>query len=182
MYSAFNFHIPSRLNIKRILPSVQTANNMGTQKITAISNWGLSNVPLTIWQISAIESKDWVMSDVSSVAVITLQTTRDVWSTRTYKRKHTHLSIQKYTLSLHKSNQIHLTRCNICSNKKRKLLPTSNTEEEPNTNQSLQRHPHHQQYQQSSDIQELRKNMMKDLFEQMETILNPHINSMTKFL
>jgi hypothetical protein len=38
------------------------------------------------------------MSDVSSAAVITLLTTRDVWSTRTYKRKHTHLSLGKYTL------------------------------------------------------------------------------------
>jgi hypothetical protein len=51
---------------------------------------------------------------------------------------------------------------------KTKLQPPSNTHEEPYTNQSLQ---HHQQYQQSSDIKEL-NNMMKGLFEPMETMLN----------
>jgi hypothetical protein len=39
------------------------------------------------------KKKDLVMSDVSSVVEIILQITRDVRSTKTYQRKHTHLSI-----------------------------------------------------------------------------------------
>jgi hypothetical protein len=34
-------------NIKGILPNVQTANDMGTQKITAIFIRGVSNAPVT---------------------------------------------------------------------------------------------------------------------------------------
>jgi hypothetical protein len=30
-----------------VLPNAQTANDMGTQKITSISNRGVSNVPVT---------------------------------------------------------------------------------------------------------------------------------------
>jgi hypothetical protein len=78
---------------------------MGTQKITSISNRGVSNVPVTTWRINATKRKDRVMSNVSSVVVITLQTTRDVCSTRAYKGKDIHLSIRKYTLPLHKSNK-----------------------------------------------------------------------------
>jgi hypothetical protein len=42
---------------------------------------------------NATEKKDGVMPDVSSVVEIILRITRDVRSTRTYKRKHTHLFV-----------------------------------------------------------------------------------------
>jgi hypothetical protein len=69
------------------------------QQITAISNQGVSNVPVTTWKINATETKDRVMSDVSSVAEITLRTIRDVLSIRVCKRKHTHISVRKFILS-----------------------------------------------------------------------------------
>jgi hypothetical protein len=90
------------------------------------------------------------MSDVSSVAVITLRTIRDALSTRTYKRKHTHLSARKYTLPLHKSNKPYSPNQehHMLKYQNQTPTPSSNTHEEPYNNQSLQ---HHQQYQQSSD-------------------------------
>jgi hypothetical protein len=45
------------------------------------------------------------MFDVSSVVEIIPRITRDVWSTRIYKRKHTHPSVQKYTLLQYNSNK-----------------------------------------------------------------------------
>jgi hypothetical protein len=51
-------------------------------------------VQVTTLQTNATEKKDRVMTDVSSVLEIILRITRDVRSTRTYKRKHTHLSKQ----------------------------------------------------------------------------------------
>jgi hypothetical protein len=45
------------------------------------------------------------MSDVSSMVEIILRITRDLRSTKTYKRKHTHLFDWKYTLLPHKSNK-----------------------------------------------------------------------------
>jgi hypothetical protein len=45
------------------------------------------------------------MSDVSSVVEIILPVTKDVQSTKTYKRKHTHLSVRRYTLLPQKSNK-----------------------------------------------------------------------------
>jgi hypothetical protein len=66
---------------------------MGTLKIITISNRDASNVQVTTCQTSATEKKDRLMSDVSSVVEIILRITMDVRSTRTYKRKHTHLSV-----------------------------------------------------------------------------------------
>jgi hypothetical protein len=78
---------------------VQTAKYTGTPKTTATLNQDVSN--------AATEKKDWVMSNVSSMVEIILQITRDAWSTRTYKRKHTHVSVQRYTLLPHKSNKLY---------------------------------------------------------------------------
>jgi hypothetical protein len=47
------------------------------------------------WQTNATEKKDRMMSDVSPVVEIILRITRDVRSTRTYKVKHTLLSVWK---------------------------------------------------------------------------------------
>jgi hypothetical protein len=74
------------------------------QKII-ISNRDASNTQETIWQTNGTEKKDLVMYDVSSAVEIILWIKRDVWSTMTYKRKHTHLSIWKYTLLPHKSSK-----------------------------------------------------------------------------
>jgi hypothetical protein len=61
---------------------------MGTPKIIAISNRDASNV-----QTKDTEKKDRLMSGVSCVVEIIQQITRDVRSTKTYKRKHIHLSV-----------------------------------------------------------------------------------------
>jgi hypothetical protein len=78
---------------------------MGTPKIIATLNQDAWNVQVTIWRISATEKKDRVMSGVSSVVEIILQITRDVRSTKTYKRKHTNPFVWNNTLLLHKSNK-----------------------------------------------------------------------------
>jgi hypothetical protein len=85
--------------------NVQTVKDIGTPKIIAISNRDVSNAQVTSWQTNATEKKDRVMSHVSSVVEIILGIKRDVQSTWTYKRKHIHLSVWKYTLLLHKSNK-----------------------------------------------------------------------------
>jgi hypothetical protein len=59
---------------------------MGTPKIIAILNRDAPNAHAT-------EKKDLVMTDVSSMVEIILRITRGVRSIRTYKRKHTHLSV-----------------------------------------------------------------------------------------
>jgi hypothetical protein len=59
---------------------------MAAPKIIAISN-----VQMTTWQTNATEEKDLVIFDVSSVVEIILRITRDVRSTKSYKRKHAHL-------------------------------------------------------------------------------------------
>jgi hypothetical protein len=84
--------------------NVQIFKDMGTPKIIAISNREARNAHVTIWQTSGTEKKDQVMPGVSSVVDIILRITRDVWSTRTNKRKHAHLFVWK-TLILHKSNK-----------------------------------------------------------------------------
>jgi hypothetical protein len=86
---------------------MQTVKDMGTPKIIANSNWDASNVQVTIWQTSATEKQDLVMSDVSSVVEIILRITRDVQPTKTYKRKHTHLSGWNNAFLPHKSNIPH---------------------------------------------------------------------------
>jgi hypothetical protein len=65
---------------------------MVTQKTTATSNHGASNVPAITLQISATEKKDQMKFDASSVAEITQRTTKDAPFTKTYKRKYTLLS------------------------------------------------------------------------------------------
>jgi hypothetical protein len=85
---------------------------MGTTKIIDISNRDSSNAQVTTWQTNDSEKKDGVMFDVSSVVEFVLRITRDERSTRTYKWKHTHLSVSKYTLLPHESNPIHSTRSN----------------------------------------------------------------------
>jgi hypothetical protein len=60
---------------------------------------------MTTLQTNATEKKALVMSDVSPVVEIILWITRDVQSTRTYKRKHTHISVWNNTLLPHKSNK-----------------------------------------------------------------------------
>jgi hypothetical protein len=77
---------------------VQTIKDMDTPKITGISDRNVSNEQVNTWQTNVTEKKDLVMSDVSSVVEIILRVTR------AYKRKHTHLSVWKYTLR-HKSNK-----------------------------------------------------------------------------
>jgi hypothetical protein len=62
-------------------------------------------VQVSSWQINATVNKDRVMADVSFVVEIILRITRDVRSTKTYKRKHTHLSVWNNTLLPHKSNK-----------------------------------------------------------------------------
>jgi hypothetical protein len=74
-------------NTKEILLNVQTAEDIGTPKIIAISNRDVSNVRVTTSQ-----TKDRVMSDVFSVVKIILRITMDVRSTRTYRIKLTYLS------------------------------------------------------------------------------------------
>jgi hypothetical protein len=76
-----------------MLLNVKNVKDMGTPKIIAISNR------------DATEKKDRVMSDVSSVVEINVRITREVRSTSTYKRKHTHLSVRNNTLLLNKSNK-----------------------------------------------------------------------------
>jgi hypothetical protein len=78
---------------------------MGKPKIIAISNRDAWNAQVTTWQTNATEKEDRVLSGVSSLVEIILRITRDVRSTRTYKRKHTHLSVWNNTLLLHKSNK-----------------------------------------------------------------------------
>jgi hypothetical protein len=51
------------------------------------------------------EKRKIELCHVSSVMEITLPTTRDVGSARTFKRKHTHLPLRRYTLLPHKSNK-----------------------------------------------------------------------------
>jgi hypothetical protein len=86
---------------------MQTVKDMGTPKIIANSNWDASNVQMTTWQTSTTKKQDLVMSDISSVVEVILRITRDVPSTKTYKRKHTHLSGWYNTLLSHKSNIHH---------------------------------------------------------------------------
>jgi hypothetical protein len=80
---------------KETLPNMQTAKDRGTPKSTATLNQDVSIAQVTTQQINATKKKNRVMSHVSSVVEIILPITRDVWSTRTYKRKHTHLSIRR---------------------------------------------------------------------------------------
>jgi hypothetical protein len=60
---------------------------MGTSKTIVTSNWDVSNVQVIIWQTSVTTTKDLVMFDVSYVVETTLQITRDVQSTKSYKKK-----------------------------------------------------------------------------------------------
>jgi hypothetical protein len=62
---------------------------MGTSKIIALSSPDTSNAQVTTGHTNANEKKDLMMSDVSSVVEIILRITRDVRSTKAYKRKHT---------------------------------------------------------------------------------------------
>jgi hypothetical protein len=98
-----------------------------------------------------------IMSNVSSVAVITLRTTRDAWPTK--ENLPTSLSENIYSPCTNQTSPIHPTRSNICPNNKTKLLlPIKHT----SASSSIPK---------SSDREEL-KNRMKGLFEQMGTMLN----------
>jgi hypothetical protein len=68
-----------------------------------ISNRDASNVQVTAWQTNATRKKD-EMSEVSSMLEIALRITRDVRSTKTYKRKPTHLYGWKNIILPHKLN------------------------------------------------------------------------------
>jgi aspartyl/asparaginyl-tRNA synthetase len=80
-------------------------SDMGILKFIAISNRDVSNAQVTTQRNNATEKIDLVISDVSSVVEIILRISRDVRLTRTYKRKHTHLSICNITVIPHKSNK-----------------------------------------------------------------------------
>jgi hypothetical protein len=152
-------------NIEYIQPpkylSVQTVKDMDTPKIIAISNRDASNAQT--WQTNATERKEWVMSGVCSVLEIFLRFTRDAQSTRTYKRKHTHLCVWKYTLLLYKSNKPYIQPgVTYAEMTKQNSYAATNIEQEPHINQL---------YQQTCDIRGLR-NVIKSLSEQMGTMLN----------
>jgi hypothetical protein len=66
--------------------------------------------------------KPMPLIDVFSVVENILRTTRNVRSTRTYKIKHTQLSVGNNTLLLHKSNLTHSTGSNTFSNNKPRFL------------------------------------------------------------
>jgi hypothetical protein len=119
---------------------------MGTPEIIAASYQNASNVQVTTWQTSATENKDLVMSDVSSMLEIILQITRDVRSTKSYKRKHALYIQPGVTCSNIQTKFLHSHNCRAWATYK----PTN---------------------QQTSDIQDLR-NVMKSLFEQIVTMLN----------
>jgi hypothetical protein len=104
------------------------------------------------------------MSDVPSVVEIILRITRDVRSTKTYKRKHTHLSGWNSTLFLHRSNKPYTLNQEYkhAQITKQNFYVPINVQQEPQANE-----PH----QQTGDIQDL-ENTIKSLFEQKETMLN----------
>jgi hypothetical protein len=84
--------------------NVQIVKDMGTTKTKVTSNHDASKVQVTIWQTSFTTRKDLVTSDVSYVVETILQITRDILSTKSYKKKHTHQLERNNTLLLHKSN------------------------------------------------------------------------------
>jgi hypothetical protein len=57
----------NRTDTKGILLNLQTAKNMGTPKIIAVSNQDVSKAKVNTWQTNATKMEDQVMSDVSSV-------------------------------------------------------------------------------------------------------------------
>jgi hypothetical protein len=90
-----NLNHPS---IKDTLHNALTVKDMGTHKIIATLNQDASNVAVIIRQTSTNVKKARVMFHVSSVAEIVPRITRDVCSTRAFKRKRIHRSVQKSTL------------------------------------------------------------------------------------
>jgi hypothetical protein len=96
---------------------------MGTPKIIVTLNRDAWNAQVTTWQTNATVKKDRAMPDVSSVVETILRITRDVRSTRAYKRKHIHLFVWNNTPLLHGSNRPYtLNQSNICSNNQTKFL------------------------------------------------------------
>jgi hypothetical protein len=85
------------LSIKGTQRNAPIARDTVTQKTTATSNHGASNVPAVTLQTSATEKKDQMKFDVSSVAEITQRTTKDAPSTNIFKRKYTLLSDPRLT-------------------------------------------------------------------------------------
>jgi hypothetical protein len=145
--------VQNKIRIAQTRDIAQSAvKYMGTPKIIAISNRDAWNVQETIWQTSATEKKDRVMSGVSSVVEIILRITRDVRSTRTYERKQTHLSVWNNIFLLHKSNKHYTLNAQIT---KQNSYAATSIEQDQHINRPVQ---------QTSDIQDL-KNMIKSLFE-----------------
>jgi hypothetical protein len=104
IYNVKYLQLCSKLNrpsTKETLLNVQTVKDMDTQETIAISNSDASDVPVVTRKSSVNVKKDRVIFDVSSMVEIIPRITRDKWSTSIYKRKHTHLSVQKSTLLQH---------------------------------------------------------------------------------
>jgi hypothetical protein len=118
---------------------VQTAKDTGTPKTTATINRDASN------------------AHVSSVVEIILPTTRDVRSTRNFKRKHIYTPPAQIKETLRIQPEVSYAQVT-----KQEFHAPTNIEQEPHIKQS---------HRQTSEMQEL-KNMMKILFEQIGTMVN----------
>jgi hypothetical protein len=95
----------NRPSIKETLHNALTVKDIGTQKTIATLNQDVSNVSVIILQSSANVKKARVMFYVSYVVEIIPRITRDVWSTRTFRRKPIHPSVPKSTLLQHNFNK-----------------------------------------------------------------------------
>jgi hypothetical protein len=90
---------------KRNIAQCVNCQSMAHQKLT--SQTGMRQ--MCRWPLDKPmppKKKDLVMSDVSSMVETILRITRDVWSTQSYKRKHTHLSVWNNMLLPQKSTTV----------------------------------------------------------------------------
>jgi hypothetical protein len=94
-----NLNLPST---NGILLNAQTAKDMYTQRITAISNHDASNAQVITPHSTVTERNARMMSDMFSVVATILLTTKDAPSTRNSSKKPTLLSVpNKMFLRLH---------------------------------------------------------------------------------
>jgi hypothetical protein len=100
-----------------MLPNAQTAKDMDTQRITAISNHDASNAQVITPHSTVTERNARMMPDVFSVVATILLTTKDAPSTKNSGKKAILTVPNNMFLRLHFNAPSHFTRHNVRSNR-----------------------------------------------------------------
>jgi hypothetical protein len=109
---------------RRGIAQCANAKDMGIPETIVTSNWDASNAQVTIWQISITVRNDLVMSDVSYMVKIITRITRDVLSTKSYKKSIPTTSSETVHSCSNQTYPTNSTRNYICLNNQTKFLCT----------------------------------------------------------